>query len=140
MLIGDIASVSGAFATPLKPVLPRSAADARRLAAWINARVRPNDLVIAMPEISWLFRCRSTELLQGVAITGNGTGFYPDGLGPARFAYNPRLGAARYLVVDRFTRQLIAEDAAERALVRRAQVGWPVVYRQGEYVVYAHPP
>ncbi|MGH2346715.1 MAG: hypothetical protein ACRDG4_15930, partial [Chloroflexota bacterium] len=107
MVLDNVASVHGTFATPLKPVLPRSASDARRLAAWINERVRPTDLVIAMPEISWLFHCRVTELLQAVAVTGHATGFYPAGLGPARFVYDPRLGAARYLVVDTFTRQLI---------------------------------
>ncbi len=139
MLIGDVAAANGVFATPLKPVLPRSAAQARLLADWLNARVRPTDLVIAMPEISWLFHCRTTELLQGVAVTGQATSFYPAGLGPERFVYDPRLSAARYLVVDSFTRQLIAEYPDERALVRMAQSDWPVVYRQGEYVVYAHP-
>ncbi len=139
MLIDDAASANGTFATPLKPVLPRSAAQARRLADWINQRVRSTDLVIAMPEISWLLHCRTTELLQAVAVTGRATGFYPAGLGPKRFVYDPRLDAARYLVVDSFTRQLIVEYADERALVRVAQSGWSVVYRQGEYVVYAHP-
>jgi hypothetical protein len=139
MLIGDVASANSTFTTPLKPVLPRSAVQARRLADWINARVRPTDLVIAMPEISWLFHCRTTELLQAVAVTGRATGFYPAGLGPKRFVYDPRLDAAHYLVVDSFTRLLITEYSDERALVRTAQTAWPVVYKQGEYVVYAHP-
>jgi 4-amino-4-deoxy-L-arabinose transferase-like glycosyltransferase len=139
MVLDNTASVNGTFATPLKPVLPRSAADARRLAGWINGRVAPTDLVIAMPEIAWLFHCRTAELLQAVAVTGQGTVFYPAGLGPERFVYDPRLDAARYLVVDTFTRQLIAEQPSERVLVRAAQATWPVVYRQGEYVVYGHP-
>ncbi|HVA92164.1 MAG TPA: glycosyltransferase family 39 protein [Chloroflexota bacterium] len=139
LVLTDLGSIRGGFATGLKPTLPRSAAEARRMAAWVNARVRPTDLVIAMPGISWLFHCRATELLQAVAVSGHGAAFYPDGLSMARFAYDPRLDTARFLVVDDFTRLWIAEQPRERALVRRAEQQWSIVYQRGEYVVYAHP-
>jgi hypothetical protein len=139
LLISDLGSVRTGFATGLQPTLPRSAADARRMAAWVNARVRSSDLVIAMPGIAWLFHCRATELLQAVAVSGHGTAFYPDGLSRARFVYDPRLEAARYLVVDRFTQLWAAEHPRERALIVRAKYYWPIVYRGGEYIVYAHP-
>ena len=139
LLLSDLGSVRVGFATGLQPTLPRSAADARRMAAWVNARVRPGNLVIAMPGIAWLFHCRTTELLQAAAVSGHGTAFYPDGLSMARFVYDPRLDAARFLVVDRLTRLLAAEQPQERALILRAKYYWPIVYRGGEYVVYAHP-
>jgi len=139
LLLSDLGSVRAGFTTGLQPTLPRSAAAARRLAAWMNARVRPGDLVIAMPGIAWLFHCRTTELLQAAAVSGHGTSFYPDGLSMARFVYDPRLEAARYLVVDRFTRLWATEHPQERALIARAKYYWPIVYRGGEYVVYAHP-
>jgi 4-amino-4-deoxy-L-arabinose transferase-like glycosyltransferase len=119
--------------------LPQSPAAARAMAAWVNARVRPQDYVIAMPQIAWLLHCRTAEILEAVAITGQGTAFYPAGLSPTRFVWDPRLQAARYLIVDHFTRLWIASHPAERALVRHAQTRWRLVYRQGEYAVYANP-
>jgi hypothetical protein len=140
-LLQDVHGVRAGFVTGLAPVLPRSAVEARRMAAWVNAHTRPDDLVIAMPEIAWLFHARTTELLQAVAITGRAAGFYPAGLSAARFRYDTHLTAARYLVVDSFTRLWIAAPSAlgERALVARAVRAWPVVYRRGEYTVYANP-
>jgi hypothetical protein len=127
------------FATPIDGILPHSTADAAALARWINEHVGPHDLVLAMPQVSWQFRSRTAELLQAVAITGRGTAFYPDGLAPRRWAYDVHLAAARYLVVDAFTRVWITESPGERALVQQAERSWPLVYSRGEYRVYQNP-
>ncbi len=102
-------------------------------------QVHPDDLVLAMPQVSWLLHCRTAELLQAVAITGAPTAFYPAGLSADRWAYDVHLDSARYLVVDDFTRAWIAENAGERGLVTRARATWPVVYRHGEYTIYQNP-
>ena len=111
------------------------------MASWVNSHSRPSDYVIAMPEVAWLLRCRTGELLQAVAISGQGTAFYPSGLTADRFAWDTRLTAARYLVVDRFTEIWILDHPGERALVETAQRAWLLVYSRGEFRVYsnAHP-
>jgi len=137
--VDTLAAARGRFTTPIESALPRSPAAARAMAAWINSHSQPNDLVLAMPQISWLLHCRTAELLQAVAITGAGTAFYPAGLPSDRWAYDARPRAARYLVVDDFTRAWIRENRAERAIVQSARARWPVVYQGGEYTVYANP-
>jgi len=137
--VDTLAAARGRFTTPIESALPRSPAAARAMAAWINSHSQPTDLVLAMPQISWLLRCRTAELLQAVAITGAGTAFYPAGLSSDRWAYDARPRAARYLVVDDFTRAWIRENRAERAIVQSARARWPMVYQGGEYTVYANP-
>ena len=127
------------LSTPITALLPRSTAQAEHLATWLNARLRPNDVVLAMPQISWLFHARTAELLQAVAITGLPSAFYPAGIPPARWVYDVHLAAARFLVVDGFTRLWISQNAPERALVQRAERVWRLVYARGEYRVYENP-
>lgn len=138
-LLYDLGQAYGRYSTAIPASLPRSTHEARLLATWVNGRVQAGDLVIAMPQIAWLLHCRTAELLESVAATGRGTAFYPDGLGSGRFVYDPRLDAARLLIVDRFTRLWIADHPDERALVRRAEATWPRVWVGGEYNVYANP-
>jgi hypothetical protein len=135
----DIQGARNGFPTALSPVLPRSPADAHLMAHWVNAHTRATDLVIAMPTIAWLFTARSAEILQAVAITGEGTAFYPAGIATRRFRYDTHLTAARFLVVDGYTRWAITQLPAERALIDWAMHAWRVAYRQGEYVIYANP-
>ncbi len=139
MLAGDVAAVNGRFKTALDSLLPRSTADARAMAAWVNRRVSPSSLVIIMPEEAWLIHCKTADLLQAVAIYGTGTSFYPDGLHRSRFVYDTSLPAATFLVVDEFTRRFDAENRPERALTLYAQAHWRLVYRAGEYAIYANP-
>jgi hypothetical protein len=74
-----------------------------------------------------------------VAITGQASAFYPAGIPRRRWVYDVHLEAARYLVVDAFTRIWISQNSPERALVRRAERTWRLIYAQGEYQVYENP-
>jgi 4-amino-4-deoxy-L-arabinose transferase-like glycosyltransferase len=138
-IVADLTAMQTHISTPIDGLLPRSPAAARQLAAWLNTRVHPDDLILAMPQIAWLLHCRTAELLQAAAITGAGTAFYPAGIPATRWAYDVHLARARYLVVDDFTRAWIAENRTERLLVGEARAHWPAVYRHGEYTVYANP-
>ncbi len=135
----DIAAASSGFHTPIDGLLPRSTRGALALAGWLNRRVQRDDVVLAMPQIAWLMHARTAELLQAVAITGQGSAFYPAGIAPRRWVYDVRLAAARFLIVDDFTRAWIAQSPAERALVQRARRSWTLVYARGEYQVYENP-
>ncbi len=127
------------FPTRIGGLLPRSTGDAAAMAGWLNRRLRPDDLVIAMPQVSWALRARTTELLQSVAYGGQPSAFYPAGIAPRRWRYPVGIDAARFLVVDDFTRAWIAQNGAERALVARVRHRWPLVYAHGEYTVYENP-
>ena len=135
----SLAGAAGRFPTAIGFSLPRSTVQAYRLADWINARTSSTDLVLVMPQIAPLFEAHTAELLEAVAQDGQATAFYPAGIDPARFAYDTRLDAARFLVIDDFTRSWIKVYPGERALVARAYRSWRVVYRRGEYVVLAPP-
>ena len=135
----SLAGAAGRFPTAIGFSLPRSTVQAYRLADWINVRTGSTDLVLVMPQIAPLFEAHTAELLEAVARDGQGTEFYPAGIDTARFAYDTRLAAAHYLVLDDFTRLWIKVHPAERALVAQAARSWRVVYRRGEYVVLAPP-
>jgi 4-amino-4-deoxy-L-arabinose transferase-like glycosyltransferase len=135
----DVRAAATRIQTPIEGLLPRSTADAQAMAGWLNARLHPDDVVLAMPQVSWLFHARTAELLQAVAITGRASAFYPAGIPRWRWVYDVHLAAARYLVVDTFTRIWIRQNSPERALVRRAEHTWRLVYAHGEYQVYENP-
>jgi 4-amino-4-deoxy-L-arabinose transferase-like glycosyltransferase len=135
----DMRAATTRIQTPIEGSLPRSTADAQAMAGWLNARLHPDDVVLAMPQVSWLLHARTAELLQAVAITGQASAFYPAGIPHRRWVYDVHLAAARYLVVDAFTRIWITQNSPERALVRRAERTWRLVYAHGEYRVYENP-
>jgi hypothetical protein len=135
----DVRAAATRIQTPIEGLLPRSATNGQAMAGWLNARLHPDDVVLAMPQVSWLFHARTAELLQAVAITGRASAFYPAGIPRRRWVYDVHLAAARYLVVDTFTRIWISQNSAERALVRRAEHTWRLVYAHGEYQVYENP-
>jgi hypothetical protein len=139
MLARDVSEVANRFTTGIDPLLPRSAAAAYRMANWVNQRVVPANLVLVMPEQSWLIHCHTADILQAVAISGIGTSFYPNGLPRDRFVYDTSLDAGKFLVVDDFTRKWIQENPHERRIVDEARLRWPIVYKAGEYTIYGNP-
>jgi len=139
VMASDAHAALDGFRTPIDGSLPRSTAQARSMAAWLNGRLRPSDMVLAMPQVSWLLHAHTADVLQAVARGGQASAFYPAGIARVRWVYDPRPGAARYLVVDDFTRAWIAQFPAERALVRHVRHTWRLVYAHGEYQVYENP-
>jgi len=135
----DARAAATRFPTRIGGLLPRSTTDATAMAGWLNRRLRPTDLVLAMPQVSWALHARTAELLQAVAYGGQASAFYPAGIARRRWRYPAGLDAARFLVVDAFTHAWIAQNAPERALVARAAREWPCVYAHGEYTIYENP-
>jgi len=139
MVTYDTRAAATRFPTRIGGLLPRSTTDATAMAGWLNRRLRPTDLVIAMPQVSWALHARTAELLQAVAYEGQASAFYPAGIARRRWRYPAGLDAARFLVVDDFTHAWIAQNAPERALVARAVRRWARVYTHGEYTIYENP-
>ena len=96
------------------------------------------DVVICSPQIAWLFKAPAADVLQSVAATGQGVAFYPSGLPLSRFRYDPRIGSARFVVEDDFMPAIAEQVPAVAGVLKQAET-WPVVVRNGEYVVYRRP-
>lgn len=124
--------------TALDPYLARDIPATEAVVGWVNARVAPDDVVLASPRVAWAFHCRAADFLQALAFEGATVAFYPPHLPAERFAFAPSLATARYVVEDSFLRRWAEEVAQDRHLL--AQVAaWPVAIERGEYRVYSRP-
>jgi len=83
--------------------------DADATARYVFTHARAGDLVLASPEIAWMFdqpaapapATLGADLLQTLAERGEAASFYPAGLPASRWAYDTSLARARYVVVDK---------------------------------------
>jgi hypothetical protein len=146
----DAVGLAGTLVTPQDALLapPGEAAAAQR---YILTHARAGDLVLASPQIAWAFDApvdasgralgiEGADITQTIAFGGQAAAFYPAGLGRDRWAYDISLERARFVVVDDLIRSLAAPDQLPALIPIVAQAErWPVVYRQGQYVIYERP-
>jgi hypothetical protein len=126
------------FATAIDPFL-LAPADARQAAAYVNAHAAPDDVVIASPGLAWLLRARAADFQMAIAYAGTATPHLPADVPRDRFAFDPRLGRARFVVVDNLWRNWAVYDVpGVPALLAEAQT-WPRVFAAGEISVYRRP-
>ncbi len=143
-LAGDAAGLASTFTTRQDAILA-TPADANRAAAFVRSHASAGDLVLASPNVAWMFdapggRTRGADILQSLAQTGSAAAFYPAGLAHSRWVYDVSLRAARYVVVDDLLRALAKPDQ-ERGLVPVLEEvqSWRVVFVAGQYTVYERP-
>jgi hypothetical protein len=129
----------GPFHTVIDPYLV-SAADARAAAAWLNANAATDDLVIATVSVGWMVRARVADAQMAQAYGRVRTPHMPPDLAPNRWAFDPRLQQARYVVVDSWARgwvlfQNVPGWSHDLELVN----GWPLVHRTQGMKIYENP-
>jgi 4-amino-4-deoxy-L-arabinose transferase-like glycosyltransferase len=146
-----MASDAAGLATTLQTrqdMLLGTPADAQAVARYVFSHAASGDLVLASPELAWMFdspdrspRTRGADILQTLAQSGLSASFYPAGLPPSRWEFNVSLAHARYVVVDNLLRKLAmpGQLPALQLLLRQAE-SWPRVFSRGQYVVYSQPP
>jgi hypothetical protein len=146
-----MASDAAGLATSLQTrqdMLLGTPGDAQAVANYVFAHAASGDLVLASPELAWMFdspdqspRTRGADILQTLAQSGLSASFYPAGLPPSRWEFNVSLAHARYVVVDNLLRQLAepGQLPALQPLLRQAE-SWPRVFSRGQYAVYSQPP
>ena len=146
----DAVGLAGTLTTPQDALLA-APADATAAQGYILTHARAGDLVLASPQIAWAFDqpvdahgqalgIEGADITQSVAYGGQAAAFYPAGLPRDRWAYDVSLGRARYVVVDDLIRALAAPDQLPALTPILAQAErWPVVFRQGQYVIYERP-
>jgi len=114
-------------------------AEARPVAEYMNARVKPTDLVIVTPAMSWLIQARTADIQMSVAATGQGTVHYPPNIPPERWLYSPAVEGARYVVLDSFWRTWgVVSIPGLDSLIAQIQ-RWPQVFQAGSLSVYQNP-
>lgn len=116
-----------------------SVGDADEIIARVNAVVRPDDIVLASPQIGWALEGRVADFQQSVAFSGQETVHFPGGLPKSRFAFNPALSNADFVVIDDLWRGWASEAMpAVREMVAEVDQ-WPVVTTVGEFSVHRNP-
>jgi len=131
-------SIQGAYETPIDPVLV-DAQDARQALDFINARVQPDDLVIASPAVAWGVKANAADFQQSLAAQGIATQHLPADIPTDRFSFDPRYQRARYVVIDRIWRNWAALNMPEVAQMMAEVERWPMEFSAGEIQVYRNP-
>jgi hypothetical protein len=135
---GGAQGMRAGFATPIDDFLVKPD-DARAAAAFVNARVRGDDVVIASPAVAWLLTGRAADFQMAVAATGRTAVHIPGDLPAERWAFDPRFDLARYVVADPLWRNWAAIHISEVDAQLRAMDNWPTAFRAGDVVVYRNP-
>lgn len=132
------------FSTIVDPFLldPRNA---RQAAEFVNALtydddgVEDSDLVLASPGLAWLLQANTADFQMSIAFTGQSTPHLPPDIPLERFAFDPRLAQARFVVVDNLWRNwaVFTVPGADEMLEQVST--WPLVFQAGEIEVYCNP-
>jgi hypothetical protein len=140
------AQVWSGFVTPIDDFL-LNPNQARAAAAYVNAHVRPTDLVVASPGLAWLIcgrgatvPCHVADSEMAVAATGQATPHLPADLPPNRWAFDPRFTQAHFVVVDNLWRNWAAVHMPQvDALLLGAGDHWRQAFVAGDITVYYVP-
>ncbi len=132
--------VSKGFETYLDEVLI-DANSAREVLGVLNNKVNAEDLVIASPTLAWGINCHVADFQISLASEGIKTEHFPGDIPKDRFAYDPSLNSARYVVIDPIWRNWAAEAMPEvKEMITRVE-RWPLVYKSksGKIEIYQNP-
>lgn len=130
--------ISTGYETFLSDVLI-DAKNAREALTMINKLIEPEDLVIASPALIWGINGRTSDFQITLAFEGKRTEHFPDDIPRDRFAYDPSLESARYVIVDPIWRNWAAKAMPEVEKMMRSVEEWPLVYQAGEISIYRNP-
>ncbi|MBI5651720.1 MAG: glycosyltransferase family 39 protein [Chloroflexi bacterium] len=125
--------------TPIDAVLAVPLPDALAAIDFVNARARPEDVIIASPQIGWALRGRVADFQQTLSYQGFPTDNYPTPLEPARFVFDPTPANARYAVVDPMWEIWATEKITATTQLLNAVAQWDVAFRAGHFTVYRNP-
>lgn len=82
----------------------------------------------------------AADMLQALAYQGHAAAFYRAGLPAHRWAFPVSLAQARFVIMDSLLVRLSAPNEVPGLASMLATVrAWPVVYRRGDFTVYANP-
>jgi 4-amino-4-deoxy-L-arabinose transferase-like glycosyltransferase len=135
---GLVPQVRDGFHTDIDEFLldPKAAASA---AEFVNRRVSADDLVIASPTLAWLLSARAADMQMPIAYRGVATPHLPSNIAPERWAFDPSVERARYVLVDNLWRNWAVPNVPGVAEMLREIEAWPLAWRSGEIAIYQNP-
>jgi hypothetical protein len=131
--------VRGTLWTQIDPQFLIDPADAREVAAFVNDRVQPDNVVVVSPSVGWQLHANVSDFQMTAAALGNTTPHLPGNLPAARWAFDPDYRSARYVITDNswYTWGKIHVPGVEGMLADVER--WPLVYETGALRVYENP-
>lgn len=133
--MGLMREVQTTFVTDIEPFLLRPE-HVSQVTDYVNAHTSSNDLVIASPTVAWLLDSRVADFQMMVAVSGRATPHLPANIPTNRFAFDPSLAQASYVIIDPlwFNWAIIhVPGLAEK--IAEIQT-WSLVFTAGELAVY----
>jgi len=130
--------VQGTMPTAIDPFLVPGP-DARAAAAYVNARLAPDELVLASPAVAWLVQGQAADFQMAAAAEGRATPHLPPDLPPERWAFDPRFPRARFVIVDDLWRNWAAVHVPGARQILDETAAWPLRLRSGPVHVYERP-
>lgn len=105
--------------------------------SYIDNTTQEDDVVLSTHHISRLVQARGVGVMQGLVAEGRTLSYYGRTAGPERFVFNSSYKLAKYVVLpngsfDWFIEENMTEFVSDVE-------SWPIVYRKGNYLVYANP-
>lgn len=137
-LVKTLPQVTHGFVSSIDDFLI-SPAEAQAVAGYINHHAQPDDVIIASPAVGWLLEAHTADFQMAVAATGTATPHLPANLPPERWAFDPRLERARFVVVDNLWRNWAVVDVPGVTAIMQTVQSWPVVFVAGTVNVYQNP-
>lgn len=130
-----VEQVRGRMETAIDPFLV-AGPEARAAAAYVNARLAPGELALASPAVAWLIEGQAADFQMAAAATGRATPHLPADVPADRWAFDPRFGRARFVVVDALWRNWAAVHVPGAGEMVEEVAGWPLRLEVGRVRVY----
>ncbi|NTU61855.1 MAG: glycosyltransferase family 39 protein [Chloroflexi bacterium] len=108
-------------------------------AAFVNQRTASSDLVIASPILAWMLHARVADIQMPLAQRGQATPHLPANVPRERWAFEPNVELARFVIVDNLWRNWAVPNMPGVADLLQEIATWPIVLRLGEVMVYQNP-
>lgn len=140
-LVGSLDGLRGlttGFVTAIDPFLLEGPA-VGEAAAFVNARVQTDDVVIASPAVGWLLNGQVADFQMVAAAEGLTTPHLPPDLPADRWIFTPRYDEARFLVVDPLWRCWGAVHVPGVSEVLDVLVNQSPAWEAGTISIYENP-
>jgi 4-amino-4-deoxy-L-arabinose transferase-like glycosyltransferase len=117
----------------LDPIAARDAAE------FVNQRAASDDLIIASPTLAWMLHAQVADMQMPIAYRGQATPHLAGNIPPERWAFDPGVERARYVIVDNLWRNWAVPNVPGVADMLHKIEAWPLVLRSGEIVIHRNP-
>lgn len=114
-----------------------NAADGREMAAFMQPRLQPDDVIIMGPTLAWLLDARVVDFQMSAAMAGLPSQHLPADLPAQRFAFDGRFEQADYVIIDRLWDNWVQVHVpAAAAYQRHIEATGHLLFKVGDIRVY----